>query len=32
MAVVLTESDLQHSERVVDRVIVIDRGAIKSMR
>jgi branched-chain amino acid transport system ATP-binding protein len=32
MAVVLTESDLQHSESVVDRVIVIDRGAIKSMR
>jgi branched-chain amino acid transport system ATP-binding protein len=32
MAVVLTESDLQHSERVVDRVIVIDRGAIKLMR
>ena len=31
MAVVLTESDLQHSESVVDRVIVIDRGAIKSM-
>ncbi len=32
MAVILTESDLQHSESVVDRVIVIDRGAIKSMR
>ena len=32
MAVMLTESDLQHSERVVDRVIEIDRGAIKSVR
>ena len=30
MAVMLTESDLQHSERVVDRVIVIDRGAVKA--
>src|SRR6267142_4995747 len=30
MSVLLTESDLQHSERVVDRVIVIDRGAIAS--
>ena len=30
MAVMLTESDLQHSQRVVDRVIVIDRGAIKA--
>jgi branched-chain amino acid transport system ATP-binding protein len=28
MSVLLTESDLQHSERLVDRVIVIDRGAI----
>ena len=28
MTVVLTESDLQHSERVVDRVVLIDRGAI----
>jgi len=28
MSVMLTESDLQHSERLVDRVIVIDRGAI----
>ena len=28
MTVVLTESDLQHSERVVDRVVQIDRGAI----
>jgi branched-chain amino acid transport system ATP-binding protein len=32
MSVVLTESDLQHSERLVDRVIAIDRGAIKSER
>src|SRR5918911_1333505 len=30
MAVLLSESDLQHSERMVDRVIVIDRGAIAS--
>jgi len=28
MSVMLTESDLQHSERLVDRVITIDRGAI----
>ena len=28
MSVMLTESDLQHSERLVDRVIVMDRGAI----
>ena len=28
MSVMLTESDLQHSERLVDRVIAIDRGAI----
>ena len=27
-SVLLTESDLQHSERLVDRVVVIDRGAI----
>ncbi len=32
MAVMLTESDLQHSESVVDRVIVIDRGAVKAVR
>ena len=32
MAVMLTESDLQHSEHVVDRVIEIDRGAIKPAR
>lgn len=31
MSVILSESDLQHSERMVDRVIVIDRGAV-SMR
>ena len=28
MAVILSESDLQHSERLVDRVVAIDRGAI----
>ena len=28
MTVVVTESDLQHSETVVDRVVLIDRGAI----
>ena len=28
MSVMLTESDLQHSERLVDRVITIDRGAL----
>ena len=28
MSVLLSESDLQHSERLVDRVIAIDRGAI----
>jgi branched-chain amino acid transport system ATP-binding protein len=28
MTVVLSESDLQHSERLVDRVVSIDRGAI----
>jgi branched-chain amino acid transport system ATP-binding protein len=30
MSVFLSESDLQHSERMVDRIIVIDRGAITS--
>jgi branched-chain amino acid transport system ATP-binding protein len=30
MTVVVTESDLQHSESVVDRVVLIDRGAIGS--
>jgi branched-chain amino acid transport system ATP-binding protein len=28
MTVVVTESDLQHSERVVDRIVQIDRGAV----
>jgi len=28
MSVMVSESDLQHSERLVDRVITIDRGAI----
>ncbi len=30
MSVMLSESDLQHSERLVDRVVTIDRGAIKA--
>jgi len=30
MTVILSESDLQHSERLVDRVVSIDRGAIAS--
>ena len=30
LSVILSESDLRHSERMVDRVIVIDRGAISS--
>lgn len=29
MTVILSESDLQHSERMVDRLIVIDRGVVK---
>jgi len=29
MPVILSESDLQHSERMVDRIVVIDRGAIR---
>jgi branched-chain amino acid transport system ATP-binding protein len=29
MSVVLSESDLQHSERMVDRVVTIDRGSIR---
>jgi branched-chain amino acid transport system ATP-binding protein len=29
MSVILSESDLQHSERIVDRVVVIDRGSIQ---
>ena len=32
LSVMLTESDLQHSERLVDRVIAIDRGAIAAAR
>jgi branched-chain amino acid transport system ATP-binding protein len=28
MSVLISESDLQHSERLVDRIIVIDRGSI----
>ena len=32
MAVMMTESDLQHLERLVDRVIAIDRGVIKAVR
>jgi len=28
MSVILSESDLQHSERMVDRIFVIDRGSI----
>src|SRR5688572_394224 len=28
MSVVVSESDLQHSERMVDRIIVLDRGSI----
>jgi branched-chain amino acid transport system ATP-binding protein len=29
MTVILSESDLQHSERLVDRVVTIDRGALR---
>ncbi len=32
MSVILSESDLQHSEQMVDRIIVIDRGSITSIR
>ena len=32
MSVMLSDSDLQHSERLVDRVIVIDRGALAAAR
>ena len=28
MSVILSESDLQHSERMVDRIFVIDRGTV----
>jgi branched-chain amino acid transport system ATP-binding protein len=31
-SVMVSESDLQHSERLVDRVVVIDRGAIAAAR
>ena len=30
LSVMLSESDLQHSERLVDRVVAIDRGVIAS--
>jgi branched-chain amino acid transport system ATP-binding protein len=30
MSVILSESDLQHSERMVDRLLVIDRGALST--
>jgi branched-chain amino acid transport system ATP-binding protein len=32
MSVILSESDLQHSERMVDKIIVIDRGSITSIK
>ncbi|MBE0625914.1 MAG: ATP-binding cassette domain-containing protein [Burkholderiales bacterium] len=32
MSVILSESDLQHSERMVDQIIVIDRGSIVSIK
>ena len=32
MSVILSESDLQHSERMVDQIIVIDRGSIISVK
>ena len=32
MSVIVSESDLQHSERMVDQIIVIDRGAITSVK
>jgi branched-chain amino acid transport system ATP-binding protein len=32
MTVILSESDLQHSERMVDRILVIDRGALAARR
>jgi len=31
MSVIVSESDLKHSERMVDQIIVIDRGAITSV-
>ena len=30
MSIILSESDLQHSERMVDRIIVIDRGCVSA--
>jgi branched-chain amino acid transport system ATP-binding protein len=30
MAIILSESDLQHSERMVDRIMVIDRGCVSA--
>jgi branched-chain amino acid transport system ATP-binding protein len=30
MSVLVSESDLQHSERMVDRIVTIDRGAVKA--
>ena len=32
MSIIVSESDLQHSERMVDKIIVIDRGAITSVK
>ena len=32
MSVLVSESDLQHSERMVDRIVAIDRGSITSAR
>jgi len=30
MTILVSESDLQHSERMVDRIVTIDRGAVKT--
>ena len=32
LSVLVSESDLQHSERMVDRIVVIDRGSITAAR
>jgi branched-chain amino acid transport system ATP-binding protein len=32
MSVIVSESDLQHSERMVDQIVVIDRGAIVNVK
>jgi branched-chain amino acid transport system ATP-binding protein len=32
MSVLVSESDLQHSERMVDRIVVIDRGSVSPAR